>query len=217
MSEDGSRPGGPGFQHGSGEPAADDLVEQGGRHVLALPWRPSRGAAVLGAAALVVGLAAGYAAGDRHAASGARPPQRPSAAAAVLGPPVIPALTQTTGACSAQVGRQLQLGVQVTNQSGVAVTLGRVEAVLPLGGLRVVSQQWTPCGVIPAGPGQSSGSLAPGASTWFTVTFKVLMTCPGPLPVQFTVHYDWRGQGTSASLPGFSDLSEVPYTGCSAT
>jgi hypothetical protein len=62
---------------------------------------------------------------------------------------------------------------------------------------------------------QQAGRLDPGASIWFTVTFKVLTGCPGPLPVQFTVAYDLNGQPVVAQLPGFSDLSEVPYTGCS--
>lgn len=207
-----------------GRSAAGDVVEQRGRRLPAVTWRPSRGAALLGAAGLLAGLAVGYAAGDRHAASGVRDvraPQRPRTAvvpspSAVLALPVTPALTQTVGACSAQVGHELELGVQVMNQSGSAVTLGQVGAVLPAGGLRVVSQRWTPCGVLPYSQNQPVGSLAPGASAWFTVTFKVLVECPDPFPVQFTVDYDWHGQLTTESLPGFSDLGEVPYSGCPA-
>jgi hypothetical protein len=47
------------------------------------------------------------------------------------------ALPQTTGTCSAQSGRELHLGVQVTNASAKAIGLGQIRAVLPLGGLRV--------------------------------------------------------------------------------
>jgi hypothetical protein len=40
------------------------------------------------------------------------------------------------------------------------------------------------------------------------------MHCPGPAPVQFTVGYVVRGRPATVSLPGFSDLTEVPYSGC---
>lgn len=86
--------------------------------------------------------------------------------------------------------------------------------MVPTGGLRAISQQWGPCGALPAGQFLLSGPLAPGDSTWFTVTFKVLVKCPGPLPVQFTVGYDVGGQHAVATLPGFPDLSQVPYAGC---
>ena len=45
-------------------------------------------------------------------------------------------LAQTGGACSVQRGRDLQLGVELINLSGTAVTLGQVRSILPLGGLR---------------------------------------------------------------------------------
>jgi hypothetical protein len=53
-----------------------------------------------------------------------------------------PPLIQDTGACSAQTGRELQLGVQVTNQSAAPLTLQTARAVLPMGGLKQVTQQW---------------------------------------------------------------------------
>ena len=80
------------------ESRADDLVELGGRP-LRLPgwlrsrlpgrlrppgWPPSRGAAVLAAAALVVGVAAGYAAGDRQARGTAALPKPAATRVAVL-------------------------------------------------------------------------------------------------------------------------------------
>ena len=172
--------------------------------------------------ALLAGLIAGYAAGHRQAAFPVYPAPSPIASPAPATPPAPsliatePALTQTSGACATQIGRDLQLGVQVTNQSPAEISLGRVEAVLPLGGLKAISQQWAPCGALPSGPDVAGSTLAPGASTWFTVTFKVLMTCPGPLPVQFTVHYAVQGLATAASLPGFPDLGHVSYSGCPA-
>jgi hypothetical protein len=202
------------------------VVEQhGGRRFPRLRWRSPRSIAVLAGVALPVGVAllaglvAGYAAGHRQAVYPAPSSITPPGFIASPAPSLIanvPALIQSSGACATQIGRDLQLGVQVTNQSPAEISLGRVAAVLPLGGLKAISQQWAPCGALPSGPDAAGNSLAPGASTWFAVTFKVLMTCPGPLPVQFTVHYAVQGMATSVSLPGFSDLSHVPYSGCPA-
>lgn len=123
-------------------------------------------------------------------------------------------MSQSSGACSVQTGRLLQLGVQVTNQSQAAVTLRRVTAVLPMGGLRQVSHTWGPCGELPAASGAAVDALPAGASTWFTVTFKVLVRCPAPLPVQFTLEYDRLGRPATIRLPGFVDLGHVPYASC---
>jgi hypothetical protein len=191
-------------------------------------WPPSRGAAVLAAAALIVGVAAGYAAGDRQARGTAALPQpavtaSPSASAAAsanggsFSLASAPALTQGTGACSVQAGHELQLGVQVTNQSTTAITLQQAKAVLPLPGLRQVTWQWATCGAIPAGsagPAADLNVLLPGQSTWLSATLKVQVRCPGPIPVQFSVGYLAQGKSATASLPGFSDLSQVPYSGC---
>ena len=168
---------------------------------------------------LLAGLAAGYAAGDRQTSSSPRPPQRPAISLSPAPPSIVaaPDLIESSGACATQTGRDLQLGVQITNLSAAGITLSRVEAVLPLGGLKAISQQWGPCGALPAAGDLVGNSLAPGASTWFTMTFKVLMKCPGPLPVQFTVDYASSGQPAAASLPGFPDLSQVSYTGCAAS
>jgi hypothetical protein len=214
------------------EPLADDLLELGGRpsRLFRLPgqwrsrlpgWRPSRGAAVFAAAALVIGLAAGYAAGDRHArGSAALPTPTPSAWASAPAPATsfsfagASALTQDTGACSAQTAQGLQLGVQVSNQSTQPLTLRTPRAVLPLGGLKEVGWQWATCGALPNGLGQADQILMPGQSTWMTVTFKVQPHCPGPYPVQFSVGYLVQGKSVAVSLPGFPDLSQVPYSGC---
>lgn len=217
MTRDDSQQGVPGVPPGSG--GADVVEQDGGPRLPRLRWRSPRSIALLAGVALLAGLAAGYAAGDRQAAS--RPPQRPAASPASPTPPLViaayPSLIQSTGVCATQTGRDLQLGVQVINQSAAEITLSQVEAVLPLGGLRAISQQWGPCGFLPAGGDLEGNSLAPGASAWFTMTFKVLMKCPGPLPVQFKVRYSFQDQSVAASLPGFPDLSQVPYTGCPAS
>jgi hypothetical protein len=122
------------------------------------------------------------------------------------------ALTQDTGTCSVQSGRELQLGVQVTNQSAGPIGLGTFRTVLPLGGLKVVSQKWAPCGAI--GAVQVPDTLGPGESTWLSVTVRVLVACPAPLPVQFAVVYTYAGKAATVNLPGFVDLGQVPYTGC---
>jgi len=208
------------------DPEADDIVELGGRR-LRPPgwppshwpgWRPSRGAGVLAVAALVVGLAAGYAAGDSRG-SAALP--APTVTASPASPPAAtfsfadsPALAQGASACSEQSGRVLELGVQVTNQSTAAITLQTARAVLPMGGLKQVTWQWATCGAIPSGLGRAGEILAPGASTWLTATFKVQLRCPAPEPVQFTFGYLAQGRSGTVSLPGFPDLSQVPYSGC---
>lgn len=199
-------------------------------------WRPTRAAAILGMAGLVAGLAAGYAAGraasQPRAASGTagRSPAGPSpqstpadgaarAGASPAVPPLaadIPVLTQTIGACSAQLGPDLQLGIQVANLSSGTVTLRRVVPDLPIGGLAMISEQWEPCGGLPTGDPGSGDVVGPSSTSWFSVTFKVLEKCPRPFPVQFTVEYEYAGRTSKVQLPGFADLSQVSYSGCPA-
>ena len=198
--------------------AGDDVLEQGSWRRQVPRWRLPRAALVVGCVALLAGLGAGYAVGVRHAGKPSSPPR---AAAS----PTVPfsaaggfPLSQSGPGCSAQLGHDLQLGVEVTNLSATALTLRRVEATLPLGGLKATSQTWGPCGELP-GAGGAPGNivpptLGPGASAWFTVTFKVLVTCPGPLPVHFTLDYDQDGRRAAMPLPSFPDLSQVPYSGC---
>jgi hypothetical protein len=252
----------------------DDVVEQGGaplrlpewarrpRWLPALGGRPSRGAAILGVAGLIVGLAAGYALGYRHLAQAVRPSRStsslvtaagavPSAVAgsAAPSPPGelaggpgayssslsiagLSGLAQAGGECAVQSGRDLQVGVEVMNLSATPVTLGQVRTILPLGGLRPVSQQWAPCGAI-SSPWQADGGtfvfirastgeavvgssmvLPPYGTAWLSVTFRVLVACPHPLPVQFSASYQENGRTNTAQLPGFPDLGQVTYSGC---
>jgi hypothetical protein len=205
---------------GDGSEAGEDVLELGGRRRPASPWWPPVAALVLGAAGLLAGLAVGYTAGARHAREPAVPPSPSRAAAAAAAPFAAGGfpLSQSGPQCSVQTGRKLQVGLQITNLSSAAVRLRRVEVVLPLGGLRVTSQAWGPCGELPT-VGQAPGDTLPPtlgsrASTWFTVTFQVLVRCPQPLPVQFTLDYDQQGRPAAIRLPGFPDLSQVPYSGC---
>jgi hypothetical protein len=216
-----------------------DVVEQGGGRRLfpslnwRPPWRPPRGAAILLAVGLIAGLAAGYAAGHHQAPRNAS--ATPTASASTVLPLSPPApqmqivqgtaiqgtgtvfadglvLTQDTGTCSVQSGRELQLGIQVTNTSTEPIGLGQIRTVFPLSGLTVVSQQWAPCGAI--GAAEAPVILGSGDSTWFSVTVRVLVACPAPLPVQFAVGYTYAGRPATVTLPGFPDLGRVPYTGC---
>ncbi len=170
--------------------------------------------------ALLAGLAVGYSAGVRHAREAAAPPSPPRRIAALAAPFSAGGfpLSQSGLQCSVQTGRELQVGLQITNLSPEALTLRRVEVELPLGGLRVTSQAWGPCGQLRA-TGAAPGHIRPptlrrGASSWFTVTFQVLARCPQPLPVQFTLDYGQHGRPAAIRLPGFPDLGEVPYSGC---
>jgi len=160
----------------------------------------------------------------------------PGAYSSSLGIAGLSGLAQTDGACSVQRGRELQIGVEVINLSGTAVTLGQVRPILPLAGLRPVSQQWAPCGAISSswqaadggtiviigastgevkrGSAAGAAVLPPFSTAWLSVTFRVLVACPSPLPVQFSVSYQENGRTHTAQLPGFPDLRQVTYTGC---
>jgi hypothetical protein len=223
-----SEPGGPPWARipaGADGTAADDVLEQGRDRRPPPSWWPpeiSRFAAVLAGVALLLGLGAGYLAGVRH---WPRPATKAAASAAgrASALPVSaggPTLEQSGNRCSAQQGTTLQLGVELTNQSALPLTLSLVRVVLPLGGVRVTAVTWGPCGEIPAStedPPQDDAAdryLLPGASGWLTVTVTVLVSCPGWVPVQFKVGYLQHGKLSTVLLPGFPDLSGVAYTGC---
>jgi len=203
---------------GGRPPAGDDVLEMGSPRGPVLRWRPPTAALVLAVVALLVGLAVGYAAGVRHAGKQPAPPRpaasqtRPSFAAGGF------PLSQTGPGCSAQIAHELQLGLEVTNLSDTPITLRRVEVMLPMGGLKATSQAWGPCGELPT-PGDAPGNapsltLGPGASAWFTVTFRVLVRCPQPLPVHFVLDYDQSGRSAAMPLPSFPDLGQVSYGKC---
>jgi hypothetical protein len=218
---------------GGGPAPGDDILEHGNNRppvprwlLPALRWPatlrrpgdlrwPSRPAAVLLlVAGLVAGLAAGYAAGDRHAGRSAAPLGSIAASQAAEFAAGGSALGQSGPTCAAQVNGQLQLGMQVTNVSQANMALRWIRAVLPIGGLTAVAQTWEPCGTLPLTGDTTPPALSPGASIWFTVTFKVLIRCPEALPVQFTLGYVQSGRRGFVHLQGFSDLGQVPYSGC---
>jgi hypothetical protein len=211
--------------------------------------QPSRAASSPAASS---SAASSSAAPSRATAAGAVPPAVAGFAAQAYPPPApgepayssglgisgLSALAQTGGECSVQHGRDLQLGVEVINLSEKAVTLGQAKPVLPLGGLRLVSQQWAPCGAVsPSWQAADGGMivyvksstgeviegsaiptgaavLPPNGTAWLSATFQVLVSCPRPLSVQFSVGYQENGRTSTAQLAGFLDLGQVTYTGC---
>jgi hypothetical protein len=204
---------------GSAEP---DIVEQGGGPWPPLPaWRPSRGAGVLAAVALAAGLAIGYAAG--HGQARATAAAGPAASPAGRGLGVIkvaaPAtafpfdglvLTQDSGTCSTQAGRDLDLGIPITNLSGETIRLEAARPVLFLSGMiSVLSWHWGPCGLGPGTGAPGAVTLGPGEGTWLTATVRPLIACPAASPLQFRVTYSLDRRTGTVSLLGFPDLGSV--------
>jgi hypothetical protein len=190
-------------------PGDADVLDVGGRWPRDSLRRQRAGLVV---AALLFGLVTGYLAG--HTQTGVQPRAHPAASAIV---PSATALADTGYRCAVRDGADLQLGMEVTNQSGLPLTLGRVTAVLPLGGLRPVSTQAGSCGLLAGGGYPPAQSVAPGATGWLTVTFAVLVSCPQPLPVQFTVSYVQHGHPVTARFAGFPDLGDIRYGHCGAS
>jgi hypothetical protein len=196
--------------------AADtpDVIEQGGRPPR-WPWlsgrRPAAGIAL---AALAVGLLLGFVGGHLQATGQARSARPAGRAHATLPPPVTPPITATGARCAVQLGRTLQLGLEIVNQSDRAVTLRQVAPVLPLSGMRPLAARWGPCGSLPLPVPQPSMSLSPGATRWLTVTFRVLVRCPQAFPVLFKVSYAQSGRAATTDFDSFPDLGQVRYNNC---
>jgi hypothetical protein len=192
----------------------EDVIQMGGPPP-GRRWGGARGLAVGAAlvalaAALLLGVSGGH---HRQPGTTTRPAgaARSLTAGSAAGVAVIGA---TGSRCAVQLGRTLQLGIEIINQSDRAVAVRQVRAVLPLGGLRAVATQQGPCGLLPQpGPGQA-GSLAPRATRWLAVTFDVLVSCPQPLPVGFKVSYVQAGQLATSELSSFPDLGQVRYSYC---
>ncbi|HEV7963558.1 MAG TPA: hypothetical protein VGP57_13545 [Actinoplanes sp.] len=179
------------------EPA---IVEFGGPE----PTRPSWILPVIGA--LAVGLALGFLLGRQQ--QKATPAARPTST-------VVDPIVATGRTCASTLaGADLQLGVQIRNQSGQPVVLEKPGVELPLGGLWIVTQPAAAaCGELSAAA--NPAVLQAGASTWLSVRLHVPGgDCPAALPVRFNVYYLVGTERDRADVGGFSDLGNVPYPSC---
>lgn len=160
--------------------------------------------------ALALGVGLGYQLASRGRTTGDPKP-------AVTKPPISEAVAGTGRRCSQQLGRQLQLGVEVVNHSTEPVRLQEFAATLPLGGLQVARVAWGTCGQLSPEDGRTPQVVAPGATAWLSAVFDVFGPCPAPDPVGFTVlAVDDADETTAAAIDagGFADLGDVPYSGC---
>jgi hypothetical protein len=178
-----------------------DVIETGPSHP---PRRIAVGSALI---LIAVAAAGGYLFGNRHRPAAPAPPA-PSAT-----PPVSEPITLTGKRCSVQLKDRLQLGIEIVNRSATTMTLRQVQPVLPLHGLRARATTWGGCGQLSPPSTVDNYPLPAAATTWLSITFDVLVPCPAPLPVQFTVDYTQAGLSGVADLPGFPDLGDVPYAG----
>jgi hypothetical protein len=214
------RPGNEGADESSGGGTGDDTRHPGttGGDVIDMavepvprqrpvPWR-----IIAVIAALLVGGAVGYVAGDRHGRNIARPATSPSRTT-VIKPTA--AVSMTGRRCSVQIGKRLELGVEITNDLPRPLLLKAIEIGLPLGGLRVRSTAFGTCGAVGGNTGPQP--LASGNSTWMSATFDVDVPCPRAYPVLFVAEYDSGYEAGKNTVGGFPDLGDVPYTGCTAS
>lgn len=167
-------------------------------------------------ATLAVGLPIGFFGGrlTAHPAAHAARPTVP-----IRTPIIVPEFAtsgiELTGArCAVQVGNNLQLGVEITNETQHAIRLGAIHPMFPLGGLRAISSGARTCGELPQTSDAQAGRLAPEAVQWIETTVAVRRACPEPLPVWFRVGYTSTGKPGTALLAGFPDLGPVPYRHC---
>lgn len=164
--------------------------------------------------ALVLGLVVGFVGGrvlvhPKHQV--ARPTSAPTPPAF---PPTATPIIFTGNSCGVQRGLDLQLGIEVRNQSATGVTLGKVMPMFPMGGLHVIATGLGTCGEIPLASPFPDPVLGPGMTGWVTATVSVDVRCPQPLPVGFKVRYERAGKSSAVVLNGFPDLSQVAYRNC---
>lgn len=165
--------------------------------------------------ALVIGLVAGFV-GGRVSAHHGHPARATPARTPVRTPVpfnVVP-VVYTGDSCGVQRGLDLQLGIEIMNQSKKAVRLGKILPTFPLGGLHLVASGLGTCGEIPVASPFTRTVLGPGRTSWITATVSVAVRCPQPLPVGFMVKYAQSGRSSATVLDGFPDLSQVAYRNC---
>ncbi len=206
---------------GAGKPPDDagsaDVIEIGGHPLrwpsLRWPWGGGRGPATsIVLAALGAGLVLGFIGG--HLQAGVVGTATKATTPATVVPAGEAAIGAPGGRCAVQMGRTLQLGIEIMNQSDRTVALRQIKPVLPLRGLQPIASRWGTCGSLPEPGLAQATSLAPGATGWLTVTFEVMVVCPQPLPVEFKVSYMQAGRLVTAQFDSFPDLGQVRYNNC---
>ena len=215
------------WRSGADDGARSDLIEFGGHPGRWLPrltwltWLTGRIRAStieVAIASLAAGLIIGFLSGHLSARTGhpvAKPPAKVRAALPLLALPA--PIADTGGRCAMQVGKHLELGIEIVNQSQSAVGIGRIPPVFDLGGFHPIATGLGTCGALP-GAGQSQPPvLYPGATEWITTTVAVLVHCPQALPVGFKVRFAQAGKTSVAVFNAFPDLGQIPYRGCKAT
>lgn len=202
----------------------------------AMRFGASRASVTFALAALAVGLLAGFFGGRLTAHKAGH---KTMAYATVITPMVVPigdTIAMTGGRCAVQAGHNLELGLEIRNETGGPVTLRAIRPMFPLGGLRTISSGFGPCGALPATqlppaasavlacggttprtPRACGLSVAPGATDWIHATVAVTGGCPEALPVWFKVGYSSARDSGVAALPGFPDLGPVSYRHCRGT
>jgi hypothetical protein len=129
-------------------------------------------------------------------------------------PQLITTAIETTGArCAVVSGMNLQLGVQLMNDSDKQVTLGRISTLFPMGGLRAISGGIGTCGVllpnlVPPNP------LPPRSTQWIVATVAMHTACPQPYPVWFKVSYSVGDTKSNVVIAAFPDLGQVHFGQC---
>ncbi len=164
---------------------------------------------------LAVGLIAGFAAGHFTAPPGSSRTAPPASRPAVAPRFLTTVISPTGERCAVEVGNDLELGIQIMNEARSPVTLGRIRAQFPLGGLRAISGAVGPCGALPGL--LEPTPLSPGGTEWIVAKVAVQVPCPQPLPVWFEVDYAMAGKTTTVVLAGFPDLGPVSYRHCPTT
>lgn len=185
-----------------------------------LPHLPTNlASAAIALATLAVGLPIGFFGGllTAHPNAHAARPAEPTSTSIVVPEFATSGIALTGARCALQVGNNLQLGVEITNETRHAITLGAIHPLFPLGGLRAISSGARTCGELPQTSVVPAGPLAPEAAQWIETTVAVRLACPEPLPVWFRVGYTDAGKPGTALLAGFPDLGPVSYRHCKFT
>jgi hypothetical protein len=200
------------------EPSSGPVLPSAGRTGWPAPSTAQAWAIGLVVAALLVGGFVGYQLGVGQQAAPALTVTVTAAPSAAPAPTRAPdrllVLQATNNRCSAQVGRTLQLGVEVRNTSDQPLILTAVRPVsLATGALTTTLSTRGPCGQLPAGD-VNGFELDADETVWLRGTFDVRVPCPTYAPVAFDVTFTQSAQSTTIQIGAFNDLGGVPYSGC---